>query len=121
MCHVHEARHPCTNRTPAQIICLAPLSIHGGFLNILQNANLVGLSEEVSEFLEWRLGEASFPPQIRGQETVGLQKTLECGLNIKIITRISTTNCTQKNGVYVIKSKLYSDLMVGDHVEVHLM
>jgi hypothetical protein len=50
------------------------------FLHILQHTDLMGLGQEISEFLEWRPGEACLPPQIRCQEPISLQQTLECSL-----------------------------------------
>ncbi len=50
------------------------------FLHVLQHADLMGFGQKIGEFLEWRTSEACLPPQIRCQEPISLQQTLECSL-----------------------------------------
>jgi len=54
--------------------------IDRSFLHILQHTDLMGLRQEVCEFLEWRTSEACLPPQIGSQESISLQQTFECRL-----------------------------------------
>jgi hypothetical protein len=50
---------------------------------ILNDADLVGFGQEVSELLVWGLDEAGLAPQVGGEVGIGLEESLECSLDSK--------------------------------------